>query len=258
MSQLDPTNTSVGDICLAALKDSGAIGVGMTPLAEDISDAQARLQWMLQQWERKRWLVYHLVTYTLTSTGQQTYTIGPTPPAPLAPADIDLGLGTARPANLAGAALRQLVSALPVDIPLEIIQSKEDYLRVTLKKLTSFTGAVYYEPDWPFGIIYPVPIPQANLYALVLTFLEQLPTSFASVATTFNLPYEYFAAMVANLAIRLRPKYGLGSYPGDPLPGMAKDSLETIRGVNSQIARLTMPGALLRPGIYNIFSDRSY
>lgn len=252
MSQLDPTATSVADLCLAALKDSGAIGVGMTPLAEDISDAQARLQWMLQQWERKRWLVYHLNTYELVSTGQQTYTIGP------AGADINLGSGTARPAQIASAVLRQLVSSQPVDYPLEIIQSKEDYLRVTLKRLTSFTGAVYYEPAWPLGIIYPVPIPQASLYSLVLTFLEQLPTSFASVATAFNLPYEYYAAIVANLAIRLRPKYGLGSYPGDPLPGMAKDALETIRGVNSQIARLTMPGALLRPGIYNIFSDRSY
>ena len=75
MSQLDPTKTTVGDICTAALKECGAIGVGQTPLAEDINDAWARLQWMIQQWERKRYLVYHLVTLSVVSTGAQTYTV---------------------------------------------------------------------------------------------------------------------------------------------------------------------------------------
>lgn len=252
MAVLDPSATTVADICIAALKECGALGVGQTALAEDLSDAQARLQWMLQQWERKRWLVYHLVTYTRISTGQQSYQIGPGAP------DIDTGAGTVRPAKIEAASLRQLVTNQPVDYPLEIIQSKEDYNRVTLKQLTSFTGGIYYEPSWPNGTIFPVPIPQANIYALVLMFLEQLPASFANSAAQFHLPYEYFAAMLYNLALRLRPKYGLGSWPGDPLPGLARDALETIRGANTQIARLIMPGGLLRPGIYNIFSDRSY
>ena len=74
---LDPTNTTVGDICTEALKECGATGIGVTPLAEDISGAQARLQWMLQQWERKRWLVWHLVTFGIIATGAEEYTFGP-------------------------------------------------------------------------------------------------------------------------------------------------------------------------------------
>src|SRR5208337_994298 len=77
MVQTNPAGTTVHDICRAALKECGAIGVGQTPLAEDITDAQTRLQWMLQQWERKRWLVYHLVDFSIVSTGQVSYSIGP-------------------------------------------------------------------------------------------------------------------------------------------------------------------------------------
>ncbi len=252
MSQLDPAATSVGDLCTAALKESGAIGVGQTPLAEDLSDAQARLQWMLQEWERKRWLVYHLKLYEKISTGVQQYSVGPG-------GDIDTGVGTVRPARVEAAALRQLVSGgQPVDYPLEILESKEDWLRVTLKSLTSYTGGVYYDPGWPLGTLLPVPIPQAGTYSLLLLFVEQLPTKFVNPAVVLNLPYEYYNGILYNLALRLRPKYGIGTYAGDMVPSLAKDSLEAIRGANTQIARLTMPAVVLRAGIYNIFSDRSY
>lgn len=251
MALLDPLNTTVRDVCTQALKECGAIGIGQTPLADDVTEAEARLQWMLQQWERKRWLVYALQTLTVVSTGAQTYTVG-------SGQAFDTGTGP-RPAKLESAFLRQLsVGGQPVDYPLEIIQSREDYNRVTLKSLTSFTGGVFYEPGWPNGTLYPVPIPQANVYALGVSFMSQLPPSFATLNSTFSLPYEFFNGMMLNLAIRLRPKYGLGTYPGDHLPGLAKDALNVIRGANVQIGRLTMPGALLRPGIYNIFSDRSY
>lgn len=249
--QTDPAATTVADICVASMRECGALGVGQTALADDLADAQARLQWMLQQWERKRWLVYSLVTFVHTSTGALSYTVGPG-------GDIDTGVGSVRPARLESAFLRQLVSSQPIDYPLEILQAREDYNRVTLKQLTSFTGACYYQPDWPLGTLFPVPIPQANLYALGLSFMTQLPSSFARSNVAFNLPYESYAAMLYNLALRLRPKYGLGTWPGDPLPGLAADSLNVLRGANTQIGRLVMPGMLLRPGIYNIFSDRSY
>ena len=251
MSEIDPTQTTVLDLCTAALRESGALGVGQVALADDARDAQARLQWMLQQWERKRWLVYCLQTFVHTSTGALSYTVGPG-------GNIDTGAGSVRPAKLESGFLRQLVSSQPVDYPLEILQSREDYNRVTLKQLTSFTGGLYYEPSWPLGILFPVPIAQASVYAIGVSFMAQLPASFAAANTVFALPYEFYAAIVYNLALRLRPKYGLGTWPGDPLPGMAKDALQVLRGANTQIARLTMPGTLLRPGIYNIFSDRSY
>lgn len=278
MSGTDPFNTTVGDLCSAALRESGAIGVGQTPLTEDVNGAWERMQWMLQEWNRKRWLVYHLVTKLVISTGAFSYTVGPG-------GDIDYPEGQ-RPDKIESAFLRQFSSGsssgmpvtddsdqvlsngasnvyvggtgLPIDYPLELLQSMEDYNRIALKTLTSFPGAVFYDPAWPLGNLYLYPVAQANIYAIGITVKEVLPIAFPNLAAVVSLPPEYYAAIVYTLAMRLRPKYRIPTFPGDPLPGMAKDALNVLRGANTAIARLRLPTNLLRPGIYNIFSDQNY
>lgn len=253
MTQTNPDATTAGDICIAALKECGAIGVGQAPLAEDLSDAQTRLQWMLQQWERQRWLVFHLVTLNKTSNGSLSYTVGPG-------GDIDTGVGSARPDRIESAFLRQLTQSQPnqIDYPLDPLQSMEDYNRIALKQLQSFPGCFFYDSDWPLGKIYTWPVPQANIYGVFISVKAQLPSSFATQATRIVLPYEYYSAMLYNLAVRLRSKYQIPTFAGDPLVAMAKTSLNVLRGANAQIARLQVPRDLNRPGIYNIFSDRYY
>lgn len=358
MSQLDPQSTSVGDLCLAALRECGQIGVGQTALPDDINDAWARLQWMLQQWQRKRWLVYHLVDYAIVCTGALAYTFGPggqintnslptyalsavalaakgalyvvgeqfhllsgpnanaavvqpiltvtsvdggggitgftisstqpgqfTSPLPTtftqgattgvgAGATFNLPVWTflaarvtnantvsARPDKLESAFLRQIQNASPnqVDYPLQILESREDYNRIRLKSLVSFPGAVFMDAAWPLSTIFAYPVPQGGgIYELHLTVKEQMPCRFATLATLVNLPMEYYEAIVANLALRLRSKYQIATFPGDPLPGMVKDSLVVLRGANTEIAELTIDPNLTRSGLYNIFSDTIY
>lgn len=290
MSQLESSNTSMGDICKAALKECGAVGVGQTPLAEDINDAWARLQWMLMQWEKKRWLVYHLVTLSCVSRGALYYTVGPN-------GDFDTGSTSMRPSKLSSAFVRQIGfnsgvtppqtiwddgqstwdggqtlwdtgssgSAIlagsnnQIDYHLEILESKEDYNRITLKSLMAGPGeAAFLDSDWPTALLYVWPVPQAGIYQIFVSIYMQLPYQFATPASVFEIPFEYYGAMLYNLAMRLRPKYRMGTYPGDPLPGIARDSLAVLRASNTQIARLRMPNAIRRRGLYNIFSDRPY
>ena len=210
---------------------------------------------MLQQWERKRWLVYHLLDLSVVSTGALSYTVGPG-------GQINTGVSSVRPARLESAFLRQLQNSQPnqVDYPLELLPAREDYNKIALKSLQSFPGAIFYDSAWPLGSIYAWPVPQANIYEIHISVMEQLPTSFATLATTFTLPYEYYAAMLYNLALRMRQKYGItkSRFTDDQLPALAKDSLNVIRGANTQIARLQIPADMNRPGIYNIFSDRFY
>lgn len=277
MSELDPTTTTVRDICSAAIRESGALGTGQTALAEDINAVWARMQWMLQQWQRKRFLVYHLVTYLLPSTGAQFYTIGPGGNintdvasdqwnAQFGP---QFGSGAAagqqsrkssRPDKLESAFLRQITQSQPnqIDYPLGMLHAREDYNRIALKQLVSFPGWYFYDAAWPLGLLYPWPVPQANNYALGVTFKEQLPVSFPNLSITLTLPYEYYAALLYNLALRARAYYAFPTYPGDMLPGLAKDSLAVLRGANAAIAQLSIPADLSRPGIYNVFSDQSY
>lgn len=294
MSYLEPLNTTMGDICRAALRECGAVGVGQTALKEDVNDAWARLQWMLMQWERKRWLLYHLVSLSTISTGALYYTVGPG-------GDFDTGQRTMRPGRLSSAFVRQqfLGSLVPpqsewdakqsttdplaystwdngqslwdntpanmqpnnnaVDYWLEILESKEDYNRITLKTLSAGPGeAAFLDTDWPQALLYVWPVPQSGIYEIHISIYMQLQAQFINPATEFDIPWEYYNAMMANLAIRLRPKYRMGTYPGDPLPGIAKDSLAVLRGQNTQITRLRMPSSIRRRGIYNIFSDRPY
>jgi len=253
MSALDPAATTANDLVIQAYKEAGVTGVGQTAGADDITDGRIRLQWMLQEWGRKRWMVYYLRTLSKTSTGALTYSVGPG-------GDFDTGAGTMRPPRVESGFLRQLTQSEPnqIDYPLEILQAREDYNRIALKTLESFPSALYYEPTWPLGTLYVWPVPQASIYATHISVLAPLPVMFANGGNeAFAIPYEYYNAMLYNLAIRLRSFKQIASFPGDPLPGLAKDGMNLVRGSNTQIARLTTRDVATH-GQYNIFSDRFY
>lgn len=257
MTEVLPNATTVGDLCKQALKDAGALGIGQTPLAEDLYDAWVRLQWMCQGWNRARYLLYHLVTKTVASTGQLTpYTVGPGGQIDLGPTGQNV-----RPNRIESAFLQQLTSAGnsgPIRYPLKVLPSFEDYNKIALPNLNTFSLVAFYDPAFPLGNLYAWPWPNLNSYSLGITIRDQLPSSFPSLATTVVLPYEYFGAIVAVLAMALRPKYGIGTFPGDNLPAMARAGLAMLRKGNTAIANLSMPPGLSRNGIYNIFSDQTY
>lgn len=239
--------TTPKEIIVQALKKAGALGVGQTPLAEDTNDAFDDLQDMLGQWQRKRWLIWHLVDYAFTSTGAESYTVGPGGNFNINP----------RPDKIESAFFRQQVVSQPnqIDYQLQIIPDRETYNRIALKQLTTFPQYLFYDSAFPTGLAYPWPLPLASIYEIHLTVKETL-SQFTSLSQTISLPLEYMAALKFNLAIRLRQAYSL---PPDPvLVGLAKDSLNVIRNANTQIARLQIPQSLIRPGLYNIFSDTLY
>ena len=263
MSALLPAETTAGDLCKEALRECGAFGLGQTPTGQDITEAQTRLQWMLQQWERQRWLVWHLVDLHVVSTGALSYTVGPGGDLNTNPYSAAFGpqFGvSARPNRIEAAFVRQLVNSAPnqVDYWLRALPSREDYDKLALKSLSSFPGFYFYDSAWPLGNFFPWPVPNPTIYEIHITVREQLPVAFATAATPVSIPYEYYMAIMQNLAMRLRAKYGLATPPGDPLMGQAKAGLAILRKGNAQITNLQMPSGLVRDGIYNIFSDQTY
>ena len=240
-----PATVTSGDIIDLALRDAGIIGVGQSALAEDTNRAFTRLNWMVDQWARQRWFCYHLITLNYTSTGAQTYDIGPG--ATAFPMDV-------RPDRIEAAFLRQLNTGnLQVDYPLQLIQARETYNNIALKTLQSFPTYLFYDSDWPTGTLYPWPIPQASIYALFVS-VKMVLSEFANLADPIILPPEYFKALHTNLAVILRDAYDLP--PKQVAIAQAKVSLNTLRKANSQIPRLQMPDGLTSPGRYNVFSDQ--
>jgi hypothetical protein len=219
------------DIINLAYKDAGVLGVGQTLLAEDVNDALIRLNMMIAQWRMKRWLIWHLVDKSVVSTGAQSYTVGPG-------CDIDVSV---RPDKLETAYFRMLAgsnNSQNVDYPLQILFSYEDYARITLKSLVSFSQCIFYDSAWPVGRIYPWPLPQANLYEVHIV-LKDVLSMFDNLTSLYVFPPEYLAAIHYNLVIRTRAAYRLP--PDVTYEGLAADALQTIRSANAQIPSLVMP-----------------
>lgn len=237
--------TTARDIITAALKDAGVIGVGQAVSAEDASDALLRLNGMMAQWARRRWLVYHLVDVSFQATGALSYSIG-------SGGDIAF----TRPNRIEAAFFRQTagVPGNQVDYPLDIMNSREDYNRIALKAMQSFPQYLFYDSGYPLGNVFIWPVP-TNLYEIHLSIKIPLQT-FANLSDVIDLPPEYEEAIRLNLGVRLRPSHQL---PADPqLTALAKVALNTLKNSNAQIPTLQMPTDLVRGMVYNVFSDQSY
>lgn len=223
------------DLIRLALRDAGVNGVGQTPSDEENNDVFLHLNMMLAQWNKRRWLVYHLVDIFKTSTGATSYTIG-------TGADFDV----TRPDRIEAAFSRYLGSTVSnqADIPVTVLQSREDYNRISLKAFVapSLPTYVFYDAAYPVGTLYWSPSPSSGYCELHVSVKETL-TQFPDLVTDINLPNEYLEALLWSLAIRARVMFGL---PPDPsIAGLAKAALETIRTANAQIPILQMPVAVL-------------
>lgn len=234
---------TANDIINDSLQAAGVIGVGQIPLAENSQLALRQLNRMIAQWNRMRWLVYHLVDTAFTGTGAVSYTVGTAG-----------SFNIARPDRIEYAYVRGLNTAVPnqVDYAMQILEAREDYARITLKRQAGGPSYyAFYDSDYPLGNLYAWPLVNSSYEIHILT--KAVLGSLATLATAVVLPPEYEEALQWNLALRLRPLFQ--APPDETVTAMAKASLSTIRGANAQIARLTMPAVLRRGGGYNIYSD---
>ena len=236
------------DLITLALKQANVVGVGQTALAEDVNDALTHLNMMLGQWNRKRWLIYHLVEATVPAYGAASYRIGPG-------MDIDV---KGRVTGIASAFYRlarvretnddfsldfspdfgppHTIGAGAIDIPLAVLTSREDYSRIGMKGLGTYPSAVWLDADYPVGNLYVWPSPSVGEIHIVV---QEQQGRFTDLTANIELPDEYHDALFQNLVVRLRSAYGR---PRDPVVEvLAKTALNTIRSANAQIGTLGMP-----------------
>lgn len=273
MAGPSPLLTTALDIITMARKVAGVQGVGQTPNAEDTIDGFRLLNMLLAQWQAKRWLIFHLNDVAVPITdSRQYYTIGE-----------GQDINVPRPDRIEAAFFRQVINGLnqpnfsdfdgsfnddftgqvqpstsgsrDVDYPLKVLSSREDYNRIALKGMGTWPYVLFYDNAYPIGYIYlwPVPSPQTyGSFQFHITLKANL-ASFDTVQSQIAVPPMYQEAMVYNLAMRLCDIYSTEVSPS--VAALAKSSLETIRGANTQIPQLIMPAGLNQGGRYNIYSD---
>src|SRR5882672_5802065 len=164
--------TTMRDIVTLALKETGVIGLGQSPLPEDINDGFTVLSQMLALWQVKRWLVPGLTKVTAVSNASISNQI--------------------RPDKILAAYARQLnTGGLIVSYPLRPIWSYEDYARVTLKDLNTFPQYFFYDGAFPFGNvnIWPIPSNQFEIDLVVKLPIQQKTNIASGIITTAGSAY---------------------------------------------------------------------
>lgn len=219
------------DLIKLTLKAIGILGSGQTPRQEQLNDALTILNMMLGQWNRKRWLIPHLVESKKQSTGVLSYSVG-----------LGADFNIPRPDRIEDAFVRLNGSnpSQPVDYPLTILPAREDYDRISIKAMGQFPYYAFYDAGNPIGTIYFWPVPSSQ-YEMHI-FVKDTLAAFASLTTTINLPPEYVEPIYYNLAIRLAPTYGVNPKP--VVIALAEAGLNTLRQANTQLASLRLPGVL--------------
>jgi hypothetical protein len=223
---------TTGDLITFVLRASGINGVGQTPSAEDSNTGLDMLRMLIAEWQRKRWMIWNLPEVSLVSTGANSYSIGPGQ-------DFD----TARPDKIHAAwcRLQPFDGPNPVDLPLSIIEAKEDWATIGIKDLKSLPAAVFYDSSWPIGQIYFWPVPPAASYEMHLVVKASLPT-YTTLTDPLALPPEYMGAVMWSMCVRMQMAYGLPAR-SDHVAAM-KEAINTISLANSQIGLLSMPAFL--------------
>lgn len=153
--------TTARDFIYLALKEAGVLGVGQTPLNEDVNDAFKLLNNMLAQWQKRRWIVPSLQEITAIGNNQKSNLIGP-----------GQYYNAIRPDKIQAAYFVQLTGNPnddPVSFPLIPIWSYEDYSLLSLKKLNSWPVYFFYDNAFPYGNVYiwPVPSQQYEIHLIV-------------------------------------------------------------------------------------------
>jgi hypothetical protein len=237
--------TTAAEIIDLSFRAAGIFGVGQTPLADNVQTALRALNMMIGQWNRNRWLIYHLIDTSKGATGALSYTVGPT-------GDFNIP----RPERLEYAYFRQTVQSPnnPIDYPLQILESREDYSAISIKSLNSFPLYAFYDSAYPLANLFVWPVP-SNLYEIHIV-TKAILTTFANTTTVVNLPPEYEEALYTNLAVRLCPLFQVDCPPD--VKDLARAAQNTIENANTQIPRLRMPAGLNGGNLYNIYSDQSY
>jgi hypothetical protein len=223
--------STAGDLINSVLKVSGILGIGQDANPDDASTGLDLLRALIAQWQKKRWLVFVEQTVSVpASTGAVSYSIGPG-------CDFDVA---GRPDRISRAYIRILPGAAPVliDLPVAVLDSREDYAMIAVKALETMPAAVYYETGYPTGQVYFWPVPPAGMYGLFLVVKNPLPT-YVSLADPLDLPDEYIDALIWTMCVRMQMAYGLQARPDHV--AQAAMAMNTLRQANAQIPGLLMP-----------------
>jgi hypothetical protein len=180
------------ELIKSSLRTLGVIASGETPAAEELNDALAALNSMLDSWSAQGLKVPSLTQVSVPLlAGTASYSIG-----------TGGTVAVARPSEVIGGYIRDSGGH---DYPLSILSAGE-YRGIGEKTTSSRPTGVFYDPSYPIGYLRFYPTPDTNETA----YLDCLTpgTAIAGLTSTVNVPADYIRAIKYQLAIEIAPEYG--------------------------------------------------
>lgn len=191
----------------ASLRAINAIATGETPTAAEMAEALEAMKIMLRSWSGNTIMVYTISQDTLALTGASSYTIG-------SGGDCD----TEWPTEIKGAV---------VDEQYNLTLIGERRYRSLARESYSVPTYLYYNPDYPLGVLYLYGTGGASM---VIDSLKAL-TDPTTLTTSVAFPTSYDAAIKWNLALELAPEYGK-----DPSALVVKNAIDSKKTIMSKNA----------------------
>lgn len=187
------------DICTGALRLCSSVTPGEPIPGDEINNALIRLNSMLAAWSIQQYKIpFRSVDVIPTVIGKNSYTIGQNGVP---------DFNSVRPDTVTNQWLTDLTNpTMPLNFPIQYY-TKEQYDAVNLQDIQAIPRFLYYDPQYPNGIINIYPTSSSTNYYLNLESVKPI-MQFALLTSQMILPGEYEDVMILLLAKRLAPEYG--------------------------------------------------
>lgn len=221
---------------------------GVTLADADAEYGLARMNEMLDEWSNQGLACFANLEQSFPlQVGKQTYTIGTSGADITAPRPISV---------MTGPGSAYLMDSNSNRYPVNVIEQDRWNTIGLLTITSSLPDTIFYDPQYPRGILNVFPVPLAA-YTMYFDARLQL-ADFANLNAPFDLPPGYKAAIKNNLVIRLWPAYKQGD-PTGLLIGLATQSLADVKRSNIKQSPSAYDSAIVSKAKsqYNIFADTS-
>lgn len=219
---------------------------------EDISAADAARGWrtvnqMIDSWSNESLATFAYLTQTFPMiSNQSAYTVGPG-------GDIN-GQRPLRVNDAPGSAY--ILDNNGNKYLMDVVDQFTWNIRTTAIANSNLPDTLWYDPEFPLGVINIWPTPTGGYTCSFLSLLQL--TEFTSPDTVVTFPPGYELAFWTNLAVMLKPFYQNAVLDPD-VRLMASTSKAAIKRINMRTQIAVFDPELISRGnaVYDIYNDRS-
>lgn len=239
---------TVRDLLEKSFRTIHVLGVGESMATDEAADALDVLNGVLEQANIDKLMGSYQTDLLIPLVANQgSYTIGPSTSSP--------NVIATRPVEILNGFSRRGT----IDLPL-FIGSKQDYNQITKKDLgiAGWEMMVYYEAQFPKGVLSVYPVPLDTLTTIYLTVMTAI-APFSTLDDTVSMPPGYRVWLQYKTAMRLAPEYGM-TFTTDMLSNLldAESALKRNNIKPMPVARTGLSDlSKISSGAYNIYSDSS-